>query len=153
LGGGMSSRLFQEIREKRGLAYSTYSFASHHAGAGLFGLYAGCQPAKAHEVLDIMREQLADVAANGLGEDEVSRGKGQMRGGLVLGLEDSTARMSRIGKSELSFGEVLEVDELLRRVNAVTTADVAELAADLLDRPRCLTVVGPFGQSDFGTAA
>jgi predicted Zn-dependent peptidase len=94
LGGGMSSRLFQEIREKRGLAYSTYSFASHHAGAGLFGLYAGCQPSKAHEVIDIMRAQLADVAANGLAEDEVSRGKGQMRGGLVLGLEDSTARMS-----------------------------------------------------------
>ncbi|MCU1690410.1 MAG: pepR [Pseudonocardiales bacterium] len=153
LGGGMSSRLFQEIREKRGLAYSTYSFASHHAGAGLFGLYAGCQPSKAHEVIDIMRAQLADVAANGLAEDEVSRGKGQMRGGLVLGLEDSTARMSRIGKSELSFGEVLEVDELLRRVEAVTTADVALLAADLLDRPRCLTVVGPFGQSEFGTAA
>ena len=153
LGGGMSSRLFQEIREKRGLAYSTYSFASHHAGAGLFGLYAGCQPAKAHEVIDIMRAQLADVAANGLGEDEVSRGKGQMRGALVLGLEDSTSRMSRIGKSELSFGEVLEVDQLLRRVDAVTTADVAALAADLLDRPRCLTVVGPFGQSEFGTAA
>ncbi len=153
LGGGMSSRLFQEIREKRGLAYSTYSFASQHAGTGLFGLYAGCQPAKAHEVIEIMREQLADVAAHGLSADEVARGKGQMRGGLVLGLEDSTARMSRIGKSELSFGQVIEVDQLLRRVERVTVEDVARLAAELLDRPRCLTVVGPFGQSEFGTAA
>jgi predicted Zn-dependent peptidase len=149
----MSSRLFQEIREKRGLAYSVYSFASHHAGAGLFGVYAGCQPAKAHEVIDIMRAELADVAAHGMGEDEIGRGKGQMRGGLVLGLEDSTSRMSRIGKSELSFGEVLEVDELLRRVEAVTAADVAALAADLLDRPRCLTVVGPFAGTEFGTTA
>ena len=153
LGGGMSSRLFQEIREKRGLAYSTYSFASQHAGTGLFGLYAGCQPAKAHEVIEIMREQLADVAAHGLSADEVARGKGQMRGGLVLGLEDSTSRMSRIGKSELSFGQVIEVDQLLRRVERVTVEDVARLAAELLDRPRCLTVVGPFGQSEFGTAA
>jgi predicted Zn-dependent peptidase len=153
LGGGMSSRLFQEIREKRGLAYSTYSFASHHAGTGLFGLYAGCQPAKADEVIAIMREQLADVAAHGLSDEEVRRGKGQMRGGLVLGLEDSTARMSRIGKSELSFGEVLEVDELLRRIDAVTPAEVAQLAADLLDRPRCLTVVGPFDADAFGAAA
>jgi predicted Zn-dependent peptidase len=153
LGGGMSSRLFQEIREKRGLAYSTYSFASHHAGAGVFGLYAGCHPSKAEQVLDLMRAQLAQVATGGFDADEIERGKGQMRGGLVLGLEDSAARMSRIGKSELTFGSVLEVDELLRRVDAVTPAHVAALAEELLSRPRCLTIVGPFGADHFGPAA
>ena len=149
LGGGMSSRLFQEIREKRGLAYSVYSFCSHYAGAGQFGVSVGCQPAKVTEVLDIVREQLADVAENGITDAEVSRGKGQTRGGMVLGLEDSGSRMSRIGKGELAYGEVLEVDELLGRVDAVTPDDVRAVAAAVLRRPQCLAVVGPFTPTDF----
>ena len=88
LGGGMSSRLFQEIREKRGLAYSVYSFSSQHADAGQFGVAVGCHPGKVPEVLAIVREQLAEVAAHGITAAEVARGKGQVRGGLVLGLED-----------------------------------------------------------------
>jgi predicted Zn-dependent peptidase len=152
IGGGMSSRLFQQIREQRGLAYSTYSFSSSYAGDGLFALYAGCQPGKADEVVSIMRAILDDVAQHGLSEDEIDRGKGQMRGGMVLGLEDSGSRMTRIGKAELAYGDVLGVDELLARVDAVTAAQVNELAADLHARPRALTVVGPFSEHDFDAA-
>jgi predicted Zn-dependent peptidase len=152
LGGGMSSRLFQEIREKRGLAYSVYSFSSQHAGSGQFGVSVGCHPGKMPEVLSIVREQLADAAEHGLSDAEVARGKGQIRGGMVLGLEDSGSRMSRIGKGELAYGEVLTVDDLLGRVDAVTPDAVREVAAEVLRRPQCLAVVGPFTESDFAAA-
>jgi predicted Zn-dependent peptidase len=152
IGGGMSSRLFQQIREERGLAYSTYSFASSYAGAGMFGLYAGCQPGKADEVVAIMSGILDEVATAGISADEVARAKGQLRGGLVLGLEDSGSRMTRIGKAELSYGDVLGLDQLLAEIDAVTVAKVDELAAELTSRSRCLTVVGPFGESDFAAA-
>ena len=149
LGGGMSSRLFQEVRERRGLAYSVYSFASQYAGAGTFGVYAGCQPSRVPEVLSIVREELATVAERGLTDEEVARGKGQFRGGLVLGLEDTGSRMSRIGRHELTHGDHVTVDELLQRIEAVTPDDVRELARDLLDRPMCLAVVGPFDDGEF----
>jgi predicted Zn-dependent peptidase len=152
LGGGMSSRLFQRIREQRGLAYSVYSFTSGFSDTGAFGVYAGCQPGKADEVLGLMTADLDAVAAGDLSSAEIERGKGQVRGGIVLGLEDSGSRMTRIGKSELVYGDVLGVDELLARVDAVTVADVAGAAAELLSRPRCLTVVGPFGPHDFDGA-
>ena len=152
LGGGMSSRLFQRVREERGLAYSVYSYASSYGDGGQFGVYAGCTPGKAEEVLGLMTAEL-DLAASGdLTAEEIERGKGQMRGGIVLGLEDSSARMTRIGKSELSYGDVLGLDELLERVDAVTPAQVSEVAAEVLSRPRCLAVVGPFGAHDFDTA-
>ena len=153
LGGGMSSRLFQSIRERRGLAYSVYTFSSQYASTGQFGVYAGCQPGKADEVLSLVHDELTDVARNGLRADEVERGKGQMRGGLVLGLEDPGARMSRIGKSELAYGDIIGVDELLARVDGVTNAEVTELADELLHRPRSLSVVGPFDAHAFDTAA
>ena len=143
LGGGMSSRLFQRIREERGLAYSVYSFTSAFADTGQFGVYAGCQPGKADEVLSLMRAELDAVAGGALTADEIERGKGQMRGGIVLGLEDAGSRMTRIGKSEIVYGDIVGLDEVLARVDAVTADDVAEVAADVLNRPRCLTVVGP----------
>jgi predicted Zn-dependent peptidase len=149
LGGGMSSRLFQRIREERGLAYSVYSFSAGYSDAGMFGVYAGCQPGKAEEVLSLIRDELDAAAAGELGDAEIERGKGQMRGGTVLGLEDAGSRMTRIGKHELSYGDVLGVDEVLSRIDAVTPRDVAALAAELLERPRCLTVVGPFGEHEF----
>jgi predicted Zn-dependent peptidase len=152
IGGGMSSRLFQQIREQRGLAYSTYSFTSSYAGDGAFGLYAGCQPGKADEVVAIMKSVLDSVAKDGITAEEVERGKGQLRGGMVLGLEDSGSRMSRIGKAELTFGDVLGLDGLLELVESVTPAQVNELAAELTARPLCLTVVGPFGEHDFDAA-
>ncbi|MFC5181005.1 M16 family metallopeptidase [Actinomadura harenae] len=148
-GGGMSSRLFQEIREKRGLAYSVYSFTSQYADSGIFGVYAGCQPGKAEEVLSICREEIARVLDGGLTDEELERGKGQLRGGMVLGLEDTGSRMSRIGKSELVYESLLPVDEVLARIEAVTLDDVREIATEVLARPQALTVIGPFEDADF----
>jgi predicted Zn-dependent peptidase len=145
LGGGMSSRLFQEIRERRGLAYSTYSFASGHADTGVFGLYAGCTPAKVDEVTELLVAELERLADAGITDAELRRSVGQLSGGLVLGLEDSGSRMSRLGKSELVHGELLSTQESLDRVRAVTAAEVQELAVDLAARPRSVVRVGPFG--------
>jgi len=153
LGGGMSSRLFQEVREKRGLAYSVYSYHAQYADTGLFGLYAGCVPRKVDDVLAICREELAKVAADGITADELERGKGQLRGSLVLGLEDTGSRMSRIGKSELVYGELLSVDDVINRIGGVTLEDVAEIAASVLAAAPTLAVVGPFDEDrDFSTA-
>ena len=143
LGGGTSSRLFQEIREVRGLAYSVYSFASHHADSGIVGVAVGCLPAKLDEVLATVRAELAKVAADGITAEELARGKGQLRGGLVLGLEDSASRMSRLGKAELVHDELLEIDEVLARIDAVTLEQVREVAAEIFSRPEILAVVGP----------
>lgn len=145
LGGGMSSRLFQEIREKRGLAYSTYSFASGHADTGVFGLYAGCAPGKVDEVVELMVAEWERLADGGITPAELERSLGQLAGGLVLGMEDTGSRMSRLGKAELVHGELLSIDESLERIRAVTAADVQELAAELASRPRSVVRVGPFG--------
>jgi predicted Zn-dependent peptidase len=144
LGGGMSSRLFQEIREKRGLAYSVYSYAGQYADSGLFGVYAGCAPAKAREVLDLIRLELDRVASNGVTAEELIRGKGMAKGSYVLGLEDTGSRMSRLAKSELLHGDLMGVDEMLARVDTVTAEEVHAVAAHLLAQPLSLAVVGPF---------
>nr|WP_239138094.1 pitrilysin family protein [Actinoplanes regularis] len=149
LGGGMSSRLFQEIREKRGLAYSVYSYASQYADSGLFGVYAGCAPGKAGEVLDLIRTELERVAESGITAEELVRGRGMAKGAYVLGLEDTGSRMSRLAKSELLYGDLMSVDELLTRVDAVTIADVGQVAADILAREQSLAVVGPFDEGAF----
>jgi predicted Zn-dependent peptidase len=143
LGGGTSSRLFQEIRERRGLAYSVFSFASHYSDAGMVGVSVGCLPEKLDEVLEVVRAELASVAAEGITAEELQRGKGQLCGGLVLGLEDSGSRMSRIGRAELVHDELLSIDEVLARINAVTLEDVHTLAAELFTQPQVLAVVGP----------
>jgi predicted Zn-dependent peptidase len=152
LGGGMSSRLFQEIREKRGLAYSVYSYTSSHADTGMFGVYAGCAPSKVDEVLSLCRDELELAAAKGISDEELMRAKGQLRGSLVLGLEDTGSRMSRLGKAELVHGELLSVDEVLARIDAVTLDDVHDVARDVLSRPLSLGVLGPFGDKDFAEA-
>ncbi|APU19890.1 putative Zn-dependent peptidase [Actinoalloteichus sp. GBA129-24] len=144
LGGGMSSRLFQEIRERRGLAYSVYSSDACYSDAGSLAVYAGCQPARLGEVAGVVRSVLAEVAEGGLTEAEVARGRGQLRGGLVLGLEDSASRMTRLGKRELNFGTQLGVDDQLRQIDAVGVDQVSVLAADLLRRPISAAVVGPY---------
>jgi predicted Zn-dependent peptidase len=144
LGGGMSSRLFQEIREKRGLAYSTYSFASGHADTGIFGLYAGCTPAKVDEVTRLLEQEWERLANDGITAAELERSIGQLSGGLVLGLEDTGSRMSRLGKAELVHGELLGLDESLERIRAVTAEDVRVLAGELAAQPRSMVRVGPF---------
>jgi predicted Zn-dependent peptidase len=148
LGGGMSSRLFQEVREKRGLAYSVYSFSAQHADTGLWGIYVGCLPSKADEVLSICTDELAKVIADGLSDAELDRGKGQVRGGIVLGLEDPSSRMTRLGKSELVYPRLEPVDELLAAIDAVTHDDVRAIAEEVLTRPKTLAVVGPFDDPD-----
>ncbi|MCW2677682.1 MAG: peptidase domain protein [Modestobacter sp.] len=148
VGGGMSSRLFQEIREKRGLVYSVGSALTHYAGTGSFSVYAGCSPKRVPEVLRLVRGELAEVAADGLTAEEVARARGQLKGGMVLGLEDTGSRMSRLGKSELSYGEYLPLREVLDRLDAVDTTQVREVAADLLTRGTCLAVVGPYRDRD-----
>jgi predicted Zn-dependent peptidase len=143
-GGGMSSRLFQEVREKRGLAYSVYSFAGQHADTGMWGVYVGCLPSKADDVLAICAEEITKVVEGGLTDAELARGKGQVRGSIVLGLEDPSSRMSRLGKSELVYPRLEPVDEVLASIDAVTHDDIRAIAAEILTRPKALAVVGPF---------
>jgi len=153
LGGGMSSRLFQEVREKRGLAYSVYSYHAQYADTGLFGIYAGCVPRKVDDVLAICREEVEKVTDHGITAEELERGKGQLRGSLVLGLEDTGSRMSRIGKAELVYGELLSVDNIIDRINKVSLDDVSSVAAEVLAAKPTLAVVGPFDEDrDFTTA-
>jgi predicted Zn-dependent peptidase len=148
VGGGMSSRLFQEIREKRGLVYNVGSSLTHYAGAGSFSVYAGCSKKRVPEVLRLIRAELDRVAADGITPEEVARGRGQLKGGLVLGLEDTGSRMSRLGKSELSYGEYLPVREVLARLDAVDEGQVRAVADELFTRDTCLAVVGPYRESD-----
>ncbi|BFV57046.1 pitrilysin family protein [Kitasatospora sp. CMC57] len=144
LGGGMSSRLFQEVREKRGLAYSVYSYSSSYADSGLFGIYAGCQPKRVEEVLRICREELAKVVADGITEEELTRAIGQISGSTVLGMEDTGSLMNRIGKAELSYGHHLSVDDMLEKIASVTLDDVHAVARDVLGRYRpSLALIGP----------
>ena len=144
LGGGMSSRLFQEIREKRGLAYSVYAYAQQFAGSGQIGFYAGCNPTKAIEVVEIIREVLADVAENGMSHEEIERAKGAVRGSLVLSQEDSGSRMSRIGKNEIVYGQVMGFDDILKAISRVNPTDVREIANEFLTKSPTLALVGPF---------
>jgi predicted Zn-dependent peptidase len=149
VGGGMSSRLFQEIRERRGLAYSVYSYTSQYADSGVYGVYAGCAPGKVDEVLALTREELARVAEHGITDEEIARGKGMLKGSLVLGLEDTGSRMSRLGKGELLYDELLTVDQILARVDAVTQDDIRAVAGEVLGGTPSLAVIGPFADHDF----
>jgi predicted Zn-dependent peptidase len=144
LGGGMSSRLFQEIREKRGLAYSVYAYAQQFAGSGQIGFYAGCNPAKAIEVVEIIQEVLSDVATHGMSHEEVERAKGAVRGSLVLSQEDSASRMSRIGKNEIVYGQVMSFDDILKEIARVSVEDVRVIASEFLTKTPTLALVGPF---------
>ncbi|WP_024820341.1 M16 family metallopeptidase [Arthrobacter sp. 31Y] len=148
LGGGMSSRLFQEIREKRGLVYSTYSFTAAYADAGYFGMYAGCTPSKVRQVLELLGLELDKLAKEGITDEELRKAVGQLSGGIVLALEDTGSRMSRLGRAELVSGEFQDIDETLARINAVTVEDVQDLARELAAAPRTVTVVGPFEETE-----
>lgn len=154
LGGGMSSRLFQQVREERGLVYSVYAAPSSHAGAGMLGAYAGTSPARLPEVIEVITAECADIRDGGLTAEEIDRARGQLRGSLVLGSEDTGSRMTRLGSSELTYGEYLSLGEHLRRLSAVTDADVHEVAAEVLATPWLLSVVGPVSAGDLpGSAA
>lgn len=146
LGAGMSSRLFQEVRETRGLAYAVWSSPMPYAETGLFGVYAGTSPENVRDVLTIVRDQLRDVIENGITEQELVRGKGHARGNLALSLEDPGSWMTHLGRSELTHGEILSEDEMMARIEGVTLADVQRVAREVLTgAPWALTILGPSG--------
>ncbi len=144
LGGGMSSRLFQEIREKRGLVYTVYSFQAAYRAAGLFGVYAGTSPEKVQACIDVIAEQFRAIAAEPVGAAELQLAKEHLKGNLTLALESSSSRMIRLGRNELAFGRQIGAEEVEARIDAVTAADVQSLAAELL-APEALglCVIGP----------
>jgi predicted Zn-dependent peptidase len=149
LGGGMSSRLFQEIREKRGLAYSVYSFNQGYSDASTFGLYAGCSPAKAEQVTRLMLDEFEKIAQSGITADELELAKGNISGGLALKFESSQARMSRLVGSEMSTGEFFDLDETIARYSAVTIEQVQSLVQDLLLGERTIVAVGDVEEKTF----
>ncbi len=143
LGGGTSSRLFQEVRERRGLAYSVYSFTSQYVGTGFLGVAGGCTPAHLDQVLGICRDQVVQLADGGITEVELQRGQGQLRSSLVMDLEEPGARMFRLGKSELVPGGLRSIDDSVRAIDKVTLGEVNQVARDLLQAEPTLAVVGP----------
>jgi predicted Zn-dependent peptidase len=149
LGGGMSSRLFQEIREKRGLAYSVYSFNQGYSDASTFGLYAGCSPAKAEQVTRLMLDEFEKIAQSAITTDELELAIGNISGGLALKFESSQARMSRLVGSEMSTGEFFDLDETIERFSAVTVDQVQSLVQDLLLGERTIVAVGDVEEKTF----
>ncbi len=147
LGGGMSSRLFQEIREERGLAYTAYSHASYYTDTGLFEAYVGTSPGKLDEVLTVLRGEL-DRVVDDLTAEEVERAKGALKGATVLGLEDTGSRMTRIGRQVATSSPVVSVDDALGRIAEVDVEEVRRVAARVLQRPRDLAIVGPFAPDE-----
>jgi predicted Zn-dependent peptidase len=148
LGGGMSSRLFQQVREQRGLAYSVYSATTGYSDAGELAVYAGCQPARLCEVAGLVGEVLAGLAADGPTPAELARAKGALRGGLVLGLEDTASRMHRIGRHEIDLGHQRTLAESLSMIDQVDAGAVLELAGEVLSAPPAAAVVGPYAGPD-----
>jgi predicted Zn-dependent peptidase len=142
IGGGMSSRLFQEIREKRGLAYSVYSYHTSYADSGMFTVYAGTAPKQTQDVYDLTMELLSDIAANGMSEAELHRGKEQLKGNLILSLESTSSRMNRLGKNELMLGRHYTLDEMLDRIDQVKLTDVNDIMGDIMAQPCAVALVG-----------
>ncbi|WP_281887556.1 pitrilysin family protein [Paenibacillus sp. YYML68] len=142
IGGGMSSRLFQEIREKRGLAYSVYSYHTSYQDGGMFTIYTGTAPKQTAEVLKVTMEMLHDLKQNGLTPAELRKGKEQMKGSLILSLESTSSRMNRLGKNELMLGRHYSLDEIIARIERVEMEQIEELTASLLSKPFALAMVG-----------
>lgn len=145
LGGGLSSRLFQEIREARGLAYSVCSALDIFADSGALSVYAACLPERFAEVMRVTADVLESVARDGITEAECRIAKGSLRGGLVLGLEDSSSRMSRIGRSELNYGKHRSIEHTLQQIERVTVEEVNMVARRLLGNRYGAAVLGPYG--------
>ncbi len=148
LGGGMSSRLFQEIREKRGLAYAVYSFSALYQDTGEFAVYAGTKPDQAEEVIKLIRTETERIASSGVTPDELDRVREAGKGHLVLGMESTRNRMTRLGKNEVTGGEILSADEIVERFDAVTMDDLRRVSADVLSAEKVLAVIGPFTRDE-----
>jgi len=148
LGGGMSSRLFEEIRETRGLAYAVHSFQMSFLDAGASVVYVGTMPSQIDEVLSIVRDETAKLMNDGITDAELERAKGHVKGALALGLEDASARMTRMGRTEIVGMEHLSVDETVERIAAVTNEDIMAVAKVAYDGPYLMGAVGPFGEDE-----
>ncbi len=142
LGGGMSSRLFQEIREKRGLAYSVYSFNQGYSDAGLFGMFAGTSPENASEVAKLLADQLVNIANQGVSDEEFNLARGNIAGGLALRFESSHARMNRLMAAEMSLGEFIDLESTIANFHAVSKQQLQLLADHLASSEKSLVVVG-----------
>jgi predicted Zn-dependent peptidase len=148
LGGGMSSRLFHEIRELRGLAYAVHSFRMPFADAGASAIYVGTTPSQTDEVLSLVRRELDRIVKDGVTTDELDRAKGNVKGALAIGLEDANSRMNRIGRTELLGMEHHTVDETVAIISAVTHDEVIDAAKASYSGPFVLGAVGPFARED-----
>jgi predicted Zn-dependent peptidase len=148
LGGGMASRLFQEVRERRGLAYSVYSYLSMQAEVGYHAVYAGTAVERVEEVLDVVRSELGRMLRDGLSDDELAAAKGALTGSLILGLEDTSSRMTRLGRSVVCGLPLLSLDEIMSAVDQVTHGDVTAVAQALFGGDWSLAIVGPFEESE-----
>jgi predicted Zn-dependent peptidase len=142
-GGGMASRLFQEIRERRGLAYAVYSYHSLYLDTGELVVYAGTRPDNAREVVKIVNEEAARLASDGVRDEELVRVRENIKGQLVLSLENTRSRMTRLGKSAATDTEILSIDELIARIESVTARDVHALAQALFSQPKTLAMIAP----------
>ncbi|SDG71533.1 Predicted Zn-dependent peptidase [Desulfosporosinus hippei DSM 8344] len=146
LGGGLSSRLFQEIREQRGLAYSVYSYHSTYVDTGLFAVYAGTSPKNTQEVIACILEELMEMKEKGISAEELARTKAQIKGGLYLGLEAVSSRMSRLGKTELTYNRVLSPEEVVEKLEKVTLEDVLRVIGRLWKKENIsIMTMGPSG--------
>ena len=146
LGGGLSSRLFQEIREQRGLAYSVYSYHSTYVDTGLFAIYAGTSPNNTKEVIECILREMWDIKQKGITAEELERTKAQIKGGLYLGLESVSSRMSRLGKTELTYNRILSPEEVVKKLEIVTLADVSRVIGRLWQRDKIsIMTLGPSG--------
>jgi predicted Zn-dependent peptidase len=142
LGGGMSSRLFQEIREKRGLVYSIYSFASSYSDGGLFGVYAGTGEQGLGELMPVLCDELARAATD-IGGEELARAKAQLRAGIVMSLESSYSRSEQIAGQVGIYGAAVPIEELQSRIAAVTEEDVMRVIARILSSAPTIAAIGP----------
>src|SRR5690606_22612298 len=147
LGGGMSSRLFQEIRENRGLVYSIYSFSSAYADGGLFGIYAGTGEQGLTELLPVLCDELARATGD-IEADEIARARAQLRAGMVRSLESTAARAEQLAREVSIYGRPLAIEEMIARVDAVGRADVEGVIHRLLRSRPTVAAVGPIGELD-----
>ena len=150
LGGGMSSRLFQEVREKRGLAYNVYSFLSSYSDTGMFGIYSACEPDRFEELSEVISQYTLDMPSS-ITEEDVRLAKNQLKGSIILALESSEARMNRLAKGEIYFGKQVPVEEIIADIDKVTTDELSEYASEML-KPGGFTVA-VLGPADENTQA
>jgi predicted Zn-dependent peptidase len=141
LGGGMSSRLFQQIREKRGLAYSVYSFLDFYSDVGLFGIYAGTDKKKLSQLQNVLKDELERLSAIPIKKGILDKIKNQLKGNLLLALESTSRRMSQLAKNEIYFGEYVSLDSLVEGIDRVQVVDLLELSREVLKPERFVTVI------------